>query len=80
MCFTAMLTSILRTELLDPIIPSLEAWERVIREYEQQSGETVSDAIRAAVLSSSISIAKIREHLGLNPTRLSDYLLCERTP
>ena len=70
MRFTAMLTSILHTELMDPIISSLEAWERAVREYEQQSGDVVSDAIRASVLSSSIVNAKIREHLALKASRL----------
>ena len=37
MRFTAMLTSILRVELKDPVLPALELWERSIREYEQQS-------------------------------------------
>ena len=73
MRFTAMLTSILRIELKDPIISSLEVWERAIREYEQQSGDDVSDAIKASVLSSSIVNARIREHLALNASRLPDY-------
>ena len=68
-----MLTSILRTELKDPIMSSLETWEWTIREYEHQSGEMVSDSIRASVLSSSIVNAKIREHLALNASRLPDY-------
>jgi hypothetical protein len=73
MRFTAMLTSILRVELKDPVLPALELWERSIREYEQQSGETVSDSIKASVLCSSVANAKIREHLALNASRLPDY-------
>ena len=72
MRFTAMLTSILRVELKDPVLPALELWERAVREYEQQSGETVSDSIRASVLSSSVANPKIREHLALNASRLPD--------
>ena len=68
-----MLTSILRIELKDPIISSLEVWDRAVREYEQQSGDDVTDAIKASVLSSSIVNARIREHLALNASRLPDY-------
>ena len=68
-----MLTSILRVELKDPILPALELWERAIREYEQQSGESVSDSVKASVLSSSVANPKIREHLALNASCLPKY-------
>ena len=80
MRFTAMLTSILRVELKDPVLPALELWERAVREYEQQSGETVSDSIKASVLSISVANPKIREHLALNASRLPDYVAVRGEP
>ena len=68
-----MLTSILRVELRGLLIPSIEAWERQIRDYETQSGETVPNAIMASVLCSGVQNPRVKEHLALNASRLPEY-------
>ena len=69
--FTAMLTSILRAELEDPIESSLDSWEDLIRRFEQQSGETIADSIKASVICHGVKNEKLREHLALNAARLT---------
>ena len=54
--FRVTLQKILNTQFTatESITTQIEAWERLIRDYEQQSGSTVSDDIRAAVLGRSL--------------------------
>ena len=68
-----MLTSILRAELEDPIESSLDSWEDLIRHFEQQSGETIVDSIKASVICHGVKNEKLKEHLALNAARLTSF-------
>ena len=71
--FTAMLTGLLRATFSDPLISAIEQWERTIKNYEEQSGETMPDSIKASVLTAGVANDRIREHLMLNAGRLLKY-------
>ena len=43
--FTGMLQRILKAEFRGDVVAHLENWEKDIEEYENQSGDTVSDNI-----------------------------------
>eukprot|EP00971_Amphidinium_carterae_P333261 6467907-Amphidinium_carterae.1 len=64
--FSAMLSSLLKVELKDPLDISIEQWERDISVYEQQSTERLADNIKLAILQSNMQVPRIKEHLTLN--------------
>eukprot|EP00971_Amphidinium_carterae_P204805 4064705-Amphidinium_carterae.1 len=69
--FTAMLAAIMKTCFHEPLQSSVEAWERDIRVYEDQSGESVPDSIRMAVLVDNMKVGRVKEHLVLNVSRFT---------
>ena len=50
-----------------------EEWERLVRQYESQSGDTLQDSIKSAVLAHNPQDTEWRKHVGLNATRLQGY-------
>ena len=55
------------------LLQSIEAWERAVLTYNQQSKETIPEAILTSVLCNGIKNDKIREHITLNASRLVKY-------
>ena len=52
---------------------ALEEWERLVRQCEAQSSDTLQDTIKAAILAHNPQDPKWRTHVGLNATRLQGY-------
>ena len=52
---------------------ALEEWERLARQYEAQSSDTLQDTIKAATLAHNPQDPEWRRHIGLNATRLQGY-------
>ena len=52
---------------------ALEEWERLVRQYETQSSDTLQDTIKAAILAHNPQNPEWRRHVGLNATRLQEY-------
>jgi hypothetical protein len=52
---------------------ALSSWEKEVRDYEQQSGDKVSDAIKLGVVLHHLPDQSLREHLLLNATRYDTY-------
>ena len=57
------------TQLIDRI----EQFRRLVRKYEDQSGETVTDNVRQAVFQAGIKDASIRDPLALHAGRLDSF-------
>ena len=53
----------------------LTAWEKQVQDYEQQSGDDISDAIKLGVVLHHLPDASLREHLLLNSQSYSTYTL-----
>ena len=53
----------------------LTAWEMQVQEYEQQSGDNISDAIQRGVVLHHLPDASLREHLLLNSRANDTYIL-----
>ena len=51
----------------------MEEWERLVRQYEAQSSDTLQDTIKAAILAHNPQDPAWRRHVGLNATRLQGY-------
>ena len=45
---------------------ALEEWERLVRQYEAQSSDTLQDTIKAATLAHNPKDPEWRGHVGLN--------------
>ena len=52
---------------------ALEEWERLLRQYEAQSSDTLQDTIKAAILAHNPQDPEWPRHVGLNATRLQGY-------
>ena len=52
---------------------ALQEWERLVRQYEAQSSDTLQDTIKAAILAHNPQDPEWRRHVGLNATRLQGY-------
>ena len=57
------------TQLIDRI----EQFRHLVRKYEEQSGEPVTDNVRQAVSQAGIKDASIRDHLALHAGRLNSF-------
>ena len=51
----------------------LGGWERLVRQYEAQSSDTLQDTIKAAILARNPQDQEWRRHVGLNAKRLQGY-------
>ncbi|CAK0901850.1 unnamed protein product [Prorocentrum cordatum] len=65
-------------QLLDPVrgpdaVENIYAWERKLKQYEEQSGDTMADTIKLATLNSKLLEGNLRTHLNLQAGRLQTY-------
>ena len=55
------------------LIDRIEQFRHLVRKYEEQSGESVTDNVRQAVFQAGIKDAAIRDHLALHAGRLNYF-------
>ena len=58
---------------LTHFVDRFEQFRHLVRKYEEQSGESVSDNVRQAVFQAGIKDASIRDHLALHAGRLNSF-------
>ena len=58
---------------LTQLIDRIEQFRHLVRKYEEQSGELVTDNVRQAVFQAGIKDAAIRDHLALHAGRLNSF-------
>ena len=77
--YRAMLMQLLQFPFVGDRGQSLQEWERLVRQYEAQSSDTLQEAIKGAILAHNPQDPEWRRHVGLNATRLQGYeaLKCE---
>ena len=68
-----MLSSVLRSNLPNLQSESLDNFERMVKQYTDQSGEEIPDKILAATVLSGIENPTVRQHLILNDATLDTY-------
>ena len=73
--FGGMLQQILNTTFRGLSVEELNSWERQIREYEDISKDTVSEATKLAVINNGLAPGKLQDHLQLNADRYTSYAL-----
>ena len=71
--YRAMLMQLLPLPFVGDRGQALEEWERLVRQYEAQSSDTLQDMIKAAILAHNTQDPEWRRHVGLNATRLQGY-------
>ena len=71
--YRAMLMQLLQIPFLVDRGQALEEWERLVRQYEAQSSDTLQDTIKAAILAHNPQDPEWRRHVGLNAARLQGY-------
>ena len=71
--YRAMLMQLLQFPFVGDRGQALEEWERLVRQYEAQSSDTLQDTIKAAMLAHNPQDPEWRRHVGLNATRLQVY-------
>ena len=71
--YRAMLMQLLQFPFVGDRGQALDEWERLVRQYEAQSSDTLQDTIKAAILSHNPQDPEWRRHVGLNATRLQEY-------
>ena len=71
--YGAMLMQLLQFPFVEDRGQALEEWERLVRQYEAQSSDTLQDTIKAAILAHNPQDPEWRRHVGLNATRLQGY-------
>ena len=71
--YRAMLMQLLQFPFTGDRGQALEEWERLVRQYEAQSSDTLQDTIKAAILAHNPQDPEWRRHVGLNATRLQGY-------
>ena len=71
--YVGMLRQILLYDFgeLTQLIDRIEQFRHLVRKYEEQSGESVTDNVRQAVFQAGIKDAAIRDHLALHAGRLN---------
>ena len=71
--YRAMLMQLLQFPFAGDRGQALEEWERLVRQCEAQSSDTLQDTIKAAILAHNPQDPEWRRHVGLNTTRLQGY-------
>ena len=75
---------ILAYKIESDVIPSLEQFEKLIKQYEKTSGKTMDSETKAGIITNSLSmssedrLSRLAEHLVLNSERLNTYELIRR--
>ena len=75
MRYVGMLREILLYDFgeLTQLIDRIEQFRHLVRKYEEQSGESVTDNVRQAVFQAGIKDASIRDLLALHAVRLNSF-------
>jgi hypothetical protein len=68
-----LLMQVLSYKFSGNVATRLDGFERLVRDYESQSGESVTDATRIGVVMLGMEEPQIREHLIRNAVRLSTW-------
>ena len=73
--YVGMLRQILLYDFgeLTQLIDRIEQFRHLVRKYEEQSGESVTDNVWQAVFQAGIKDAAIRDHLALHAGRLNSF-------
>ena len=71
--YRAMLMQLLQFPFMGDRGQALEKWERLVRQYEAQSSDTLQDTIKTAILAHNPQDPKWRRHVGPTATRLQGY-------
>ena len=73
--YVGMLRQILLYDFgeLSQLTDRIEQFRHLVRKYEEQSGESVTDNVRQAVFQAGIKDAAIRDHLALHAGRLNSF-------
>ena len=73
--YVGMLRQILLYDFggLTQLIDRIEQFRHLVRKYEEQCGESVTDNVRQAVFQAGIKDAAIRDHLALHAGRLNSF-------
>ena len=73
--YVGMLRQILLYDFgeLSHLIDRTEQFRHLVKKYEEQSGESVTDNVRQAVFQAGIKDAAIRDHLALHAGRLNSF-------
>ena len=73
--YVGMLRQILLYDFgeLSQLIDRIEQFRHLVRKYEEQSGESVTDNVRQGVFQAGIKDAAIRDHLALHAGRLNSF-------
>ena len=58
---------------LTQLIDQIEQFRHLVRKYDKQSGEFVTDNVRQAAFQAGIKDASIRDHLALHAGRLNSF-------
>ena len=81
---TCLMQKILAYKIESDVIPSLEQFEKLIKQYEKTSGKTMDSETKAGIITNSLSmssedrLSRLAEHLVLNSERLNTYDLIRR--
>ena len=76
--FVGMLIQLLTFKFDGDILAGIEQWERLIRDFEQQSSFVLPDFVRSGILISGMQDHSLRDHLGMHSSRLDDYTKLRR--
>ena len=72
--FGGLLVQVLASRFKGTSLAEFEAWDALIREYETQSGASVTDNVRLATIMNGLDGAsRLLEHLQLNADKYSGY-------
>ena len=71
--YRAMLMQLLQFPFVGDRGQAWEGWERLVRQYEAQSSDTLQDTIKVATLAHNPQDPEWPRHVGLNATRLQGY-------
>ena len=73
--YVGMLRQILLYDFgeLTQLIDRIEQFRHLVRKYQEQSRESVTDNVRQAVFQAGIKDAAIRDHLALHAGRLNSF-------
>ena len=81
---TCLMQKILAYTAESDVMPSLEKFEKVVKQYEKTSGKILDAETKAGIVTNSLSVSsedrlsRTTEHLVLNSERLNTYELLRR--
>ena len=76
--FQGMLQALLAPSRVDDPVQTFHQWESRVKDYEEQSGDKVSENIKLAVLQKNLCDGELARHLNLQSSRLTTYDLARK--